>query len=149
MLPGEMNAASYLGYLNYGLMAKIANDSGAYMALLEHRYYGDSVPNNDLSTENLRYLTEEQALGDAENFIRTLKSKPEYERSKVVVFGGSYGGILAARMRIEHPELVDAAVSSSAPLRPVVAFTGTETVSARPEITVSLFQNISRSSKCR
>lgn len=42
---------------------------GALLMSLEHRYYGDSQPFADHSTDNLQYLTSEQALADIANFI--------------------------------------------------------------------------------
>lgn len=35
-------------------------NAGALVLYLEHRYYGLSVPHNDLSTENLKYLSVQQ-----------------------------------------------------------------------------------------
>lgn len=46
---------------------------------------------SDVSTENLKYLTSEQALADLEAFIRAMMS--QYNINRVVVFGGSYSGL--------------------------------------------------------
>lgn len=65
------------------------------MFQLEHRFYGDSHPTNDASTENLKYLTSEQALADLDLFIHAMMT--QYNISKVVVFGGSYAGIKSSQ----------------------------------------------------
>lgn len=44
-LSGENYLESVLGYLYTGLMYDIANQTGAAMYILEHRFYGESVPN--------------------------------------------------------------------------------------------------------
>lgn len=41
--------------------------------ILEHRYYGTSFPTPDISTENLRFLTTEQALADQAYFSQNIK----------------------------------------------------------------------------
>jgi len=73
------------------------------------------------STENLKYLTSEQALADAAKFIE-YKQRTYGNTSKVIVFGGSYAGSLAAWMRLKYPHLVHAAVSSSGPLLATLDF---------------------------
>lgn len=56
-----------------------------------------------------RYLTVDQALADFMDVLSHIRQTwPETKNSKVVTFGGSYGGMLAAWMRIRYPHLVDA-----------------------------------------
>jgi hypothetical protein len=33
---------------------------GAILFMLEHRFYGSSIPDNDLSVENMKYLSADQ-----------------------------------------------------------------------------------------
>ncbi|XP_059142067.1 putative serine protease K12H4.7 [Physella acuta] len=95
---------------------------GAYLANLEHRFYGKSHPTEDMSTENLRYLSSEQALADLAAFIVFLKESLGDPDVKVITFGGSYPGSLSAWFRLKYPHLVDGAVASSAPLLAEVNF---------------------------
>lgn len=56
---------------------------------------------------NLRYLTAEQAQEDYIDLIRELKTNnTAYADSAVIVGGGSYGGMLAAWMRMKYPNWV-------------------------------------------
>jgi len=87
-------------------------------------YYGISFSRN-LNTDNLKYLSSEQALADAAEFIMYIKKHHSIPyTSKVITFGGSYGGSLSAWMRMKYPHLVHAAVSSSGPLLAKVDFKG-------------------------
>ena len=65
--------------------------------------------------ENLVYLTTEEAMMDFVEFIKFIK-KTYCEDCPVVVFGGSYGGMLASWMRMKYPFIIDAAHAASAPI---------------------------------
>ncbi|XP_044525382.1 putative serine protease K12H4.7 [Gracilinanus agilis] len=93
-----------------------ARRMGALCVLLEHRYYGKSLPTKDVSTDNLRFLSGRQALQDTINFQRYLRCKLKLFRNKWVVFGGSYAGNLAAWLRLKFPKLFHSAVAYSAPV---------------------------------
>ncbi|CAJ0599174.1 unnamed protein product [Cylicocyclus nassatus] len=102
---------------------KMAADNGAFVFLLEHRYYGESKPTKDMSTSNLVYLSSAQALEDMAAFIVGMKQKfPQLAAAPWVTFGGSYSGALAAWARVKHPELVAMAVGSSGPVQAEVDF---------------------------
>lgn len=85
------------------------------LLVISFRYYGESLPfENSFSKEGLQYLSSIQATADFADVIKMYKSK--YNITSVVSFGGSYGGMLAAWMRLRYPQLVDVAVAASAPL---------------------------------
>lgn len=52
------------------------------------------------------YLTSEQALADYVDLISYLRFALRATETPVVVFGGSYGGMLAAWFRIKYPHIV-------------------------------------------
>ncbi|CAD5228722.1 unnamed protein product [Bursaphelenchus okinawaensis] len=93
-----------------------AKKLNARLWILEHRFYGQSHPKPTQTTENLKYLTSQQALADLANFIRSKNDELQLTNPKWVVFGGSYPGALALWFRVLYPELTVGAVGSSAPL---------------------------------
>lgn len=102
---------------NTGVMWELAIKLKAVVVFAEHRYYGKSLPFNESSyssLDKLGYLSSEQALADFADLLTFLN--PKYERT-VIAFGGSYGGMLAAWIRIKYPHLVDGALASSAPVK--------------------------------
>lgn len=71
------------------------------------------------------YLSSEQALADLAYFIEYVNIGYKFSNdTKWIVFGGSYGGSLAAWMRAKYPHLVHGAVSTSGPLLAQIDFEG-------------------------
>lgn len=92
-----------------------AKQLGARVVWLEHRYYGRSLPFNDLSTAHLSYLTLPNILEDLASFQKWLTTKNGWT-GKWIAVGGSYSGTLSALYRQAHPELVAGALAASAPM---------------------------------
>ncbi|XP_042484740.1 lysosomal Pro-X carboxypeptidase [Macadamia integrifolia] len=106
---------------NTGFVWEIAPSFGAMVIFPEHRYYGESMPygSRDLAYKNadsLAHLTAGQALADFAVLITDLKRNLSAEACPVVLFGGSYGGMLAAWMRLKYPHIAIGALSASAPI---------------------------------
>ncbi|XP_050441627.1 lysosomal Pro-X carboxypeptidase-like isoform X2 [Adelges cooleyi] len=119
-----------------GFMWEIAEEFKALVVFAEHRYYGDSLPYGNASfddKQHIGYLTSQQALADYVDLIEHLRPKShdkpptidygEYDTqtvdtrsNPVIVFGGSYGGILAAWLRMKYPASAEGAIASSAPI---------------------------------
>ncbi|GAX77115.1 hypothetical protein CEUSTIGMA_g4561.t1 [Chlamydomonas eustigma] len=112
------NEADVMLYVNAtGLMWENAKEFEAMIVFAEHRYYGLSQPFGPESWKtNPSYLTVEQALADYAHLIYGLKSRKGLSDSPVIVFGGSYGGMLAAWLRMKYPLLFQGAIAASAPI---------------------------------
>eukprot|EP00435_Cladocopium_sp_Y103_P042084 s3567_g11.t1 len=91
----EGDVAAFANFSGFLREAAVALDGQVVFA--EHRFYGQSLPfGPDFSKKQAQYLTVEQALEDYAQLIRSLVA--DAQRS-VVVFGGSYGGMLSSWMR--------------------------------------------------
>ncbi|XP_068659654.1 uncharacterized protein [Aristolochia californica] len=106
---------------NTGFMFDNAPRFDALLVFIEHRFYGKSIPfgGKDVAYSNsstLGYLSSTQALADYATVIIDLKKNLTAKQSPVVVFGGSYGGMLAAWFRLKYPHVAIGALSSSAPI---------------------------------
>ena len=55
---------------------------------LEHRFYGESHPTEDMSVKNLVYLTSTQALADLAGFITAMNEAHNLTDAKWISFGG-------------------------------------------------------------
>ncbi|WJZ89796.1 hypothetical protein VitviT2T_008987 [Vitis vinifera] len=96
-------------------------DDNSRYGLLQHRYYGDSVPFGSKdeafsNTSTLGYFTSTQALADYAELITNLKKNLSAENCPVIAIGGSYGGMLASWFRLKYPHIVIGALASSAPI---------------------------------
>lgn len=98
-----------------GLMWENAEELGALLVFAEHRYFGKSLPCPGGFMECGDYLGTDQAMADYAVLIQALQEQYS-ESSATIVFGGSYGGMLAAWMRMRYPALVTGAIASSAPI---------------------------------
>ncbi len=121
---GEADATARIPFLDTGILDILSKATGGIGIVLEHRYYGTSLPNRtDLGpgdawgVDQLRWLTNKQALEDSAEFIRHLNipGTDNNEKRKVIYYGGSYPGGRAAHMRLLYPDLFTAP-SHPAPL---------------------------------
>eukprot|EP00252_Welwitschia_mirabilis_P018766 TRINITY_DN4191_c0_g1_i4.p1 TRINITY_DN4191_c0_g1~~TRINITY_DN4191_c0_g1_i4.p1 ORF type:complete len:487 (-),score=52.76 TRINITY_DN4191_c0_g1_i4:449-1789(-) len=106
---------------NSGLMFDMAPKFQALLVFIEHRFYGDSMPFGSeekayKDAKTLGYLNSQQALADFATLLVDLKKNLSAEACPVIAFGGSYGGMLAAWMRLKYPHVVAGALASSAPI---------------------------------
>ncbi|KAF8651928.1 hypothetical protein AX16_004572 [Volvariella volvacea WC 439] len=116
---GETSGEDRLPFLDTGIAEILARAMGGIGIVLEHRYYGESLPVSNLTTDSLRWLNNAQSAADSANFMENLELDDVLEditapNTPWIYYGGSYAGARAAHMRILYPELVYGAIASSA-----------------------------------
>lgn len=108
---GETSGEDRLPFLQKGIVYQLAKATSGIGVILEHRYYGTSFPTPDLSTQNLRFLTTEQALADQAYFSRNIVFPGLEDKNLTapttahVGYGGSYAGAFVAFLRTQYPEV--------------------------------------------
>ncbi|KAJ1753498.1 hypothetical protein LPJ79_000357 [Coemansia sp. RSA 1821] len=117
--PGETPLSTR--YVDATYPSQLAQQMNALVISVEHRFFGSSNPMPDLSGESLQVLTIDNVLEDFAQFLTAARSNPDdvfpvpvSKNAKVIFFGGSYSGNVAAWMRAKYPDLVLGAWSSSA-----------------------------------
>jgi hypothetical protein len=109
---GEWNCG---GTGSYSYIEALAKSMKGHLVALEHRFYGESMPTNKLTTAALKTLSLESAIEDLASFQRFMMNDKGL-KGKWVAAGGSYAGTLSAFYRLKHPELVVGSLASSGPV---------------------------------
>mmetsp|Transcript_35192 Transcript_35192/g.92197 ORF Transcript_35192/g.92197 Transcript_35192/m.92197 type:complete len:471 (-) Transcript_35192:26-1438(-) len=100
-----------------------AADHNALCVAVEHRFYGQSLPEGGLSEGNMRYLTVEQNLADTAMVIDTIRAQLGDSSRAVANFGGSYSGATCAWFRLRYPSKSSGCVGESAVVNAILDFT--------------------------
>ena len=85
----------------------LAKELNATVIFAEHRYFGQSIP-----SQSMKHLTIEQTMLD---FVQLVQSQRGLDQP-VIAVGGSYGGMLAAWLRMKYPHIFQGALAASAPI---------------------------------
>lgn len=127
--PGESAAAGYTGYLtNRTITGLFAQAIGGATILMEHRYWGNSSPYSVLTTENLTYLTLENAIADTTYFANNVQlpfdtnGSSNAQNAPWVMAGGSYSGALTAWVASVDPGTYWAYYATSAVVQAIDDF---------------------------
>jgi len=124
--PGEINVTGYQSYTTINRTTGVlASEIGAAVIVLEHRYWGNSSPYPELTTENLQYLTLKNSVNDLTTFAQNVRLPFDYRRTSGpkkapwLLMGGSYSGALAAWTASTNPGVFWAYHASSAPVEAI------------------------------
>lgn len=108
---GETDGTGRLTFLQKGLLHELAVATHGIGVVLEHRFYGQSIPTEDLSTESLRFLTVEQSIADQAYFSKhvVFPGLEHYDltapKAAHIGYGGSYAGGFVAFLRKVYPDV--------------------------------------------
>jgi pimeloyl-ACP methyl ester carboxylesterase len=98
----------------------LAERWGGLVVFGEHRYFGGSWPFDNkkkaMEGSNKQFLTVDDTLMDYNELIKFIKMEYNIQDKAVIAFGGSYGGMLAAWMRMKYPQTIQGALAASAPI---------------------------------
>ncbi|KAI1703312.1 serine carboxypeptidase s28 domain-containing protein [Ditylenchus destructor] len=84
-----------------------ADENNAIVVMLEHRFFGKNKNMPDLSVDNLKYLTVDQALADVVSFIEGFPKAENLTNPKWVAFGGSYPAMSPKVNYWEYADVVE------------------------------------------
>ncbi|KAI9063967.1 peptidase S28 [Trametes sanguinea] len=131
MTPGEVDASGYTAYLtNSTINGRIAQELNGATVVLEHRFFGNSNPYQDLSVKSLGVLTVQQAVDDLAYFAQNVKlpmpggDQLAPGKAPWILVGGSYGGALVSYAMSNKPDVFYAGYASSAVVQAIVDFWG-------------------------
>ncbi|TLD10195.1 hypothetical protein PgNI_05425 [Pyricularia grisea] len=110
--PGEQSATGFnVTYTTKRrLSGLMAEKIGAAVIVIEHRYWGESTPYKELTSENLQYLTLNNSIHDMIYFVNNFKAPfddaegaTSPDRVPWIYTGGSYSGALAGWIASKAP----------------------------------------------
>ena len=107
-----------------GFLWDLSQKLQALLVYAEHRYYGKSLPITKENNPNLpafSHLTSQQAMADFASLgsslnVPSLTDSTTPGKRTIIATGGSYGGMLAAWLRVSYPHVFSGALASSAPV---------------------------------
>ncbi|KAI0404413.1 serine carboxypeptidase S28 [Xylaria palmicola] len=127
--PGENDASYSIGYLeNDTLPGYYAQQFDGAVILLEHRYWGESIPFKVTTAETLQYLNLPNSISDLTYFAKNVDCEfceggtCNSDENPWVLIGGSYSGALAAWTSQLDPDTFTAYHASSAVVEAIYDF---------------------------
>lgn len=128
LITGEIDAEIRLPIIQKGIIYQLSKAFGGMSVMIEHRYFGKSIPTPDLSTENLRFCTTTQALADVVYFSQNIVFKGHESDNLTstavpwITYGGSYSGAFVAFLRTLYPGCFWGSISSSGVTAAILEF---------------------------
>ena len=119
LICGEISATERLPIMQKGIIYQLSQAFGGMSVVIEHRYFGTSIPTPDLSTPNMRFATTDQTLEDVVDFAQNIVFQGHETENLTaisvpwVTYGGSYSGAFVAFLRTLYPGVFWGSISSS------------------------------------
>lgn len=117
---GETSGPSRFENLETGIIQILMNATNGLGVILENRYYGESYPFENSTTDNLRYLTTEQTIADNAYFAQNVVfpnvtggDNLTADTTPWILFGGSLAGAQTAFSLVEYEGLLWGGIASS------------------------------------
>ncbi|KAJ4010984.1 hypothetical protein NW752_007477 [Fusarium irregulare] len=127
-LDAEAEQVKFWLHDDYVIGGMIAKRIGAVMLMLENRYFGKSSPFQNLTTENMKFYTEDQIIRDKIHFAKTAdlpfakKDSARPDQVPWIQSGCSAQGNRVLFTEKEYPDVFWASWSSSAPPQAIPDF---------------------------
>jgi hypothetical protein len=126
---GEVSGSSRFSNLETGVIQILMNATGGLGVILENRYYGDSYPFENSTTDNLRFLTTEQTIADNAYFAQhatfpnvTGGNNLTAAYHPWILYGGSLAGAQTAFSLVEYEGLLWGGIAASGVIHAVVGY---------------------------
>lgn len=126
---GEVSAESRWSNLQTGIIQILMNATNGLGIVLENRFYGNSYPFNTSTTDELRFLTNEQTIADNAYFAQhatfpniTNGDKLTAPGTPWILYGGSLAGAETAFSIVEYHGLLWGGIAASGVVHAVHAY---------------------------
>ncbi|KIW15908.1 hypothetical protein PV08_05958 [Exophiala spinifera] len=117
---GETSGESRFSNLQTGIVQILMSATNGLGVILENRYYGESWPFENSTTDNLRYLTNEQTIADNAYFAQhaTFPNVPGGDNLTApgtpwILYGGSLAGAETAFSVVQYGDILWGGIAAS------------------------------------
>ncbi len=128
-IAGEVDGTTRFSNLQTGIIQILMNATGGLGVILENRFYGESYPFENSSTDNLRYLTTEQTIADNAYFAQhatfhnvTGGSNLTAPGQPWILYGGSLAGAQTAFSLVQYSPLLWGGIAASGVIHAVLGY---------------------------
>ncbi|KAG0652531.1 putative extracellular serine carboxypeptidase [Hyphodiscus hymeniophilus] len=126
-LSGETSGTSRFSSLQTGIIQILMEATNGLGVILENRYYGQSFPYNDSSTDHLAFLTTEQTIADNAYFAQHavfpgVGGNLTAPGTPWILYGGSLAGAQTAFSVKTYGDILYGGIGSSATTKAVLAY---------------------------
>lgn len=126
---GEVSGESRFSNLETGIVQILMNATNGLGVILENRYYGESFPFENSTTDNLRFLTTEQTIADNAYFAQhatfpnvTGGHNLTASGHPWILYGGSLAGAQTAFSLVQYEGLLWGGIAASGVIHAVLPY---------------------------